>query len=91
MDTLNENEQRYIEGYAAALQDILYKLTGDNFCSKNYDPMTCKSTIMHSYAFDMKDGGRHHNVKDYESLEEIKEILISEILREINYDRTLSQ
>ena len=89
MNSLNEKEQRYLEGYAAALQDILYKFTGGNSCSKRYDPMTCEATVIHSYAFNMKDGGRHHSVEHYESIEEIKNILISEVAREIHYDRIL--
>ena len=74
MKQLTNNEQRYIEGYAAALQDILFELTGDNNCSKRYDPMVCEKDMMHSYAFDMKDGSRHHPVSDYETVDEIKDI-----------------
>jgi len=83
MNTLKKDEQKYIEGYAAALQDIVYKLTGSNSCSKSYDPMTCKDTVMHSYAFNMKDGGRHHDVKDYEDVDEIKRILLWEVVAEL--------
>jgi hypothetical protein len=83
MKTLKKDEQRYLEGYAAALQDILYELTGDNGCSKHYDPMTCESTVMHSYAFNMKDGGRHHNVKDYKNFQDIKDTLLWEAIADI--------
>jgi hypothetical protein len=83
---LTNDEQRYLEGYAAALQDIQYELTGDNCCSKSYDPMTCKSDIMHSYAFNMKDGGRHHFVSDYKSVKEIEETLLKEVAWDIQSD-----
>jgi hypothetical protein len=86
MKALKKDEQKYIEGYAAALQDIMYELTGDDLCSKSYDPMTCEASVMHSYAFDMKDGGRHHDVEDYKDLEEIKRVLLWEIVSEIQSD-----
>jgi hypothetical protein len=75
---LTPDQQRFIEGYAAALQDLEYKITGDNSCSKSYDPMKCESEVMHSYAFNMKDGGRHHPVKDYENVREILDTLLDE-------------
>jgi hypothetical protein len=75
---LTPDEQRFIEGYAAALQDLEYKITGDNSCSKSYDPMKCESEVMHSYAFNMKDGGRHHLVKDYKDVQEILNTLLEE-------------
>jgi len=89
MDFLTEKQQRYLEGYAAALQDLEYRLTGDNNCSKSYDPMTCEPQVMHSYAFDMKDGGRHHPVKDYKDIEEIKNILVEECAQNIAESQTL--
>lgn len=78
MNYLSNNQQRFLEGYATALQDIEYLLTGDNGCSKSYDPMKCEETVMHSYAFNMKDGGRHHPVKDYKNTDEIKKVLLEE-------------
>jgi hypothetical protein len=85
---MTNNEARYIEGYAAALQDIMYELTGDNGCAKSYDPMTVEEDrgIMHSYAFDMKDGGRHHAISDYDDLREITKTLLDEVCREIKAD-----
>lgn len=80
LEALTPSQQRFLEGYATALQDLQLALTGDNFSSKHYDPMTCEATVMHSYAFDMKDGGRHHAVCDYESLEEIQRTLVEETL-----------
>lgn len=86
MEKLSSQEQRYLEGYGAALQDILFQLTGSNGCSKSYDPMTCTPQTLHSYAFDMKDGGRHHPVLDYRNLEEIKKVLLDQVLQEIRED-----
>jgi hypothetical protein len=89
MKRLTVNQQRYIEGYAAALQDILFVLTGDTDCAKSYDPMTCESNVMHSYAFDMKDGGRHHEVSQYKSIEDIKKTLLEQVLYEIKCEQQL--
>lgn len=85
---LSFSEARFIEGYAAALQDIMHALTGDNGCSKSYDPMTIydDGVTMHSYAFDMNDGGRHHPVSDYASVEQIKRCLLNEAIGWINSD-----
>ena len=83
MKGLTPNEQRFLEGYAAALQDLQYELTGDNGCSKHYDPMTCEATVMHSYAFNMKDGGRHHPVNEYQNVENIRKTLLDEVTFEI--------
>lgn len=78
---LTPAEGRYVEGYAAALQDILRLLTGEDGCAKSYDPMTvsrCGRTL-HSYAFDMLDGGRHHAVSDYAGIEDITATLLREV------------
>lgn len=85
---MTNNEARYIEGYAAALQGVMYELTGYNGCSKIYDPMTVEEArgVMHSYAFAMKDGGRHHPISDYEDLLAITKTLREEVCREIKAD-----
>lgn len=77
---LSDKEARYIEGYAAALQDIMMVMTGENGCSKSYDPMTVSADgkTLHSYAFDLRDGGRHHPVSDYENIEDIKTQMLRE-------------
>lgn len=59
----------HIEGYAKALTDLLWEVTGDTPAMKTYDPMTIRDGVMHSYAFNLKDGGRHHPLQDYESAE----------------------
>lgn len=78
---LTPEQRQFVEGYATALQDIKYRLTGSDDCSKSYDPMTCEETVMHSYAFDMKDGGRHHPTRDYRDVEEILSTLLEETVR----------
>lgn len=77
---LTFGEERYIEGYAKALDDMMRRLTGDSPSGKSYDPMTINGTAMHSYAFNMKDGGRHHPVTDYDSVAEICGILADEAI-----------
>lgn len=68
-----------LEGYAMALSDMMSRLSGDSPCGKSYDPMMIESSeLAHSYAFDMKDGGRHHALNLYENLGEIMEVLLQE-------------
>lgn len=76
----------YVEGYAAALTDLMRVLTGESPCGKSYDPMYVKGLVMHSYAFDMKDGGRHHNASDYKDLGEIKASLLDDAYTWIKND-----
>jgi len=85
MKALTTSEKSLIEGYAAALQDIMKEITGANDCAKSYDPLTVSDDgkIMHSYAFDMKDGGRHHMVTQYKTVEDIKKTLLNEAVKEI--------
>ena len=78
---LNKKEEQYLKGYAQALQDIMLKLTGENTCGKSYDPIEFDNTYIHSYAFDLKDGGRHHPLSDYNSIEEITNIMLNESVK----------
>ena len=76
---ITTEEKEFIKGYATALQDIMYKLTGSNCNSKSYDP--CEfydDEKLHSYAFDLKDGGRHHPLSDYKDIDEIKDLMLKE-------------
>lgn len=61
---ITDDDARFIEGYAAALFDVIRKLTLDEPAVKSYDSMTVdtKRGLLHSYFFNMKDGGRHHPV-----------------------------
>jgi hypothetical protein len=74
----------YIEGYAAALADVMRYYTSDSSCGKHYDPMQISNGIMHSYAFDMKDGGRHHPLSDYKDVGDIKQTLLKEAVEWID-------
>ena len=78
---LNKKEEQYLKGYAQALQDVMFKLTGENTCGKSYDPIEFDETYIHSYAFDLKDGGRHHPLSDYNSIEEITNIMLIESVK----------
>jgi hypothetical protein len=69
-----------IEAYALACTDIMYAMTKDSPCAKSYDPMRIEGMTAHSYAFDLKDGGRHHDLTEYESVGEILEYLVKETL-----------
>lgn len=74
-----EKSSAFIEGFAAACQTLRMVLTGDDDRhGKSYDPMTIKGDIMHSYVFNMKDGGRHHYMKDYASVREVCGVLLTE-------------
>lgn len=75
---LTYDEERQIEAYAEALDAMMRELTGESPSAKRYDPMTVEGGVMHSYAFNMKDGGRHHPVTDYASVDEIKSVLLQE-------------
>jgi hypothetical protein len=78
MEKLSRKEKEYLKGYAAALQRMMSKLTGENTCAKSYDPIDFSEGKIHSYAFDMKDGGRHHPLSDYKDIEEICEVMLKE-------------
>ena len=84
--TLTKDQEEYIKGYATALQDIQFKMTGDNYCAKHYDPCEFDSETLHSYAYDLKDGGRHHPLSDYKSVKEITYMMLMEIYEAIKQD-----
>lgn len=71
---------RFIEGYAMALSDVIYHLTGESICGKSYDPMLIEGNTAHSYAFDMKDGGRHHDLSKYKNVGDILQTLLDETI-----------
>lgn len=78
---------RDVEVYATAIEDVL-RAFGLDGSGKSYDPLTieqittAKGTryIAHSYAFDLWDGGRHHEA---ESLEQIWKGMLDEAVREL--------
>jgi hypothetical protein len=73
-------DKQYLKGYARALQDIMTELTGDNTCGKHYDPIDFSDDKILSYAFDLKDGGRHHPLSDYDSVDEVCALMLKEIV-----------
>jgi hypothetical protein len=86
---LTYDEERRVEGYAKALEDLTVLIMGEGFSAKSYDPMTVEGTVMHSYAFNMKDGGRHHPVRDYKSVEEIYQTLLNETVQNLREEGAL--
>ena len=76
-----------IEGYALGLAHMMYRLDGDSPCGKSYDPMRIEHPhLAHSYAFDMKDGGRHHDLSDYKDIGEIMDVLLEEAIDWVKHD-----
>lgn len=75
---LEQHQKDYLAGYAMAVQEMMYMLTGDNTCAKSYDPIDFDENTIHSYAFNLKDGGRHHTLSDYISVEEITNLMLKE-------------
>jgi hypothetical protein len=73
-----------IEGYALACADIMWKLTGDSPCGKSYDPMVISELTAYSYAFNMKDRGRVHDLRLYKNVGEILEYIMKETLEWID-------
>lgn len=80
---LTNREEGFIEGYARACADLIFLMTGESPCGKSYDPMTVRDGTMHSYAFDMKGGGRHHSIQDYSGIDEITATLLLETYGDI--------
>lgn len=78
MERLTKNEQDYLRGYANALQDLMFELTGDNTCSKSYDPIDFGDDAIHSYAFNFKNGGRRHPLEDFENVDDVKRLMLAE-------------
>lgn len=75
---LGEKQQAYLKGYAMAIQNMMEGITGEHSMAKSYDPIQFSDDTIHSYAFNFKDGGRHHPLSDYNSLYEITECMLKE-------------
>ena len=95
---LNEIDKALIIKVANILQELEYKVTGENTCAKHYDPMQIidevkvgnlddefkvVSQVMLSYAFNLKDGGRQHPVSDYNSVQEIIDCMVNEVAQRL--------
>lgn len=85
---LSERGAGFIEGFAAACASISAALTDYPDCGKSYDPMrvSLERGMMHSYVFNMKDGGRGHPLVEYATFREIADVLIDETLRDMATD-----
>lgn len=68
----------FLEGYALACSDLAVKFTGESLAYKSYDPLTVEGDTLHSYAFEFKDGGRHHDANLYNSVGEIMSAMSNE-------------
>lgn len=82
LTAISERQAGFIEGYAEALDRVLYSMTGEGFSAKSYDPATVdlrKATI-YSYAFNLKNGSRQHPLADFECMEEILSLMATEAL-----------
>lgn len=83
MRNLTDYERGVIEGACKALWWLrLAALDGDGHC-KSYDPGTVDGVTLHSYVFDLPDGGRHHDLSAYESAEDVVRDLVTEMVNEV--------
>lgn len=57
-DVTPQEAEAFAEGVVCVLD-----LLGIETCSKGYDPLVIEGDIAHTYAFDLWDGGRHHQFK----------------------------
>ncbi len=78
MKELTEKEKWYLKGYADALQWAMYELTGDNTCSKSYDPISFGDGYIASYAFDLKNCGRRHELSEFANCGEIEALMLNQ-------------
>ena len=59
-----------LEWLAWQLEKLRKKIYGEWHSSKTYDPLFIQDRTAHSYAFDLWDGGRHHEFKSFEQLQD---------------------
>ena len=79
---LNDEQKKFVlEWFAYKLWEIIEEGGGDpEYYGKSYDPLTIEGNIAHSYVFDLEDGGRHHEFRDFRHLEEM---LVNEGVKEM--------
>ena len=95
-DEITTKEQ--IEAYAKALFDIMLEVGAYNGNSKIYDPLTIhpdencctaeKQTrqVAHTYVFDLRDGGRHHDQgAGWTDLEDLREQMLKQAAQLIQH------
>ena len=78
MKELTEQEKWYLKGYADALQQTMYELTGDNTCDKSYDPISFGDGYIASYAFRFKNCGRRHELSEFADSGEIETLMLNQ-------------
>ena len=75
---LSELQKRCVlEWFAWKMWELLIELGIEDGYGKSYDPLLIDDKKCHSYIFDLGDGGRHH---DYETLREVEEKLMNEVV-----------
>lgn len=75
-----------IEGYALACADMINAATGESPCCKSYDPMIINGREAYSYAFELRDGGRRHDLNLFKNVGEIMDCLLEETASQIVAD-----
>jgi hypothetical protein len=82
---ITEEVALVLEGYALGLQEAMIVLTGDNRMAKHYDPLVIENpSVAKSYAFDLLDGGRTHNLKLYDDVDHITRVMLQEFVDWMN-------
>lgn len=81
----SEEEGKKIEHFAECLDKLELLMTGESRSAKMYDPMTCEyeTQVLHSYTFDLRDGGRHHKASDYNDLDDLFSVMLNETAQRI--------
>lgn len=82
---LKERGAGFIEGFASACASLSYVLCHYPDGGKSYDPMKVdlQRGTMHSYVFNMRDGGRSHSLADYSTYQDIANVLFAETIEAI--------
>jgi hypothetical protein len=73
-------KERVLEWFARKIATVMGKVTGYHPCSKSYDPLMIEDNIAHSYAFELEDGGRHH---DFNDLKHLEKMMVNELITEM--------
>ena len=82
---ITEDVALVLEGYALGLQDAMKELTGENAMAKHYDPLVIENpSVAKSYAFDLLDGGRTHDLNQYDDVDHITKVMLQEFVGWVN-------
>ena len=88
MVQLNPRQAGHIEGYAAALQDIMQRLTGECWCDKECDPAEVVDGRLYSYAYDLRAGGRVHELSEFGAVEDVTGLMLAEVAQHLRDELT---